>query len=249
MAELANGPFWEGLDRINRAGSVEVLRGALMDALAHIGFHGAYFLAPVVADPEIGRTLVNVGFDAEWERLYREEFYRVDPLPQIGMTRQSAFRWPEDIDLEVLTPEQRAYLERLDDFGMAHGLAVACFGPFARCGFVGIDRADFKGEIDRERRLMAETCARVSFRRYVRLAQPFTDEVPKLSGRETQVLHLLADGKSNPVIAQLLEISPSSVDVYVQRLFGKLGVADRTTASVRALSMGLIVTGAYPEKN
>ena len=242
MTDSVIGDFWEKLERINRSDSVGELQSAFMDALAPVGFHAAYFLVPVAADPTVGRSLTNMGFDAEWERRYREEFYRIDPLPLIGMTRQTAFRWPEDVNFSILTEKQRAYMDMLKHYRMSRGLAVVCFGPFARCGFVGIDCADFKESIDPERRLKAETCARVAFRRYVRLVQPFEEQVPALSGRETEVLHLLAEGRSNKTIAQKLEISPSSVDVYVQRLFSKLGVSDRTTASVRALSLGLIVS-------
>ena len=40
-------------------------------------------------------------------------------------------------------------------------------------------------------------------------------------------------------IAEILAISRSSVDSYVQRLFAKLGVSDWISASVRGLALGL----------
>jgi DNA-binding NarL/FixJ family response regulator len=61
-----------------------------------------------------------------------------------------------------------------------------------------------------------------------------------LSARETEVLRLLATGKTNRQIAQDLFVSLSSVKTHVQRIIKKLGVSDRTQASVRAVEMGLL---------
>ena len=61
-----------------------------------------------------------------------------------------------------------------------------------------------------------------------------------LSSQETEVLRLIATGKTNRQIAQQLLISLSSVKTYVQRIIKKLGVSDRTQASVRAVELGLL---------
>ena len=54
---------------------------------------------------------------------------------------------------------------------------------------------------------------------------------------------LIASGKTNRQIAHELLISLSSVKTYVQRIIKKLGVSDRTQASVRAVEMGLLAEG------
>jgi DNA-binding NarL/FixJ family response regulator len=61
-----------------------------------------------------------------------------------------------------------------------------------------------------------------------------------LSGREIEALRLIAVGKTNRQIAQDLMISLSSVKTYVQRIIKKLGVSDRTQASVKAIELGLL---------
>lgn len=65
-----------------------------------------------------------------------------------------------------------------------------------------------------------------------------------LSAQETEVLRLIALGKTNRQIAKELVVSLSSVKTYVQRIINKLGVSDRTQASVRALEMGLLAEKA-----
>jgi len=61
---------------------------------------------------------------------------------------------------------------------------------------------------------------------------------PELTERERAVLELLAQGESNPVIAQRLFLSPKTVRNYVSSVFGKLQVADRAQAVVRARRAG-----------
>jgi LuxR family transcriptional regulator, maltose regulon positive regulatory protein len=64
--------------------------------------------------------------------------------------------------------------------------------------------------------------------------------VVPLSGRELQVLGLLAAGSSNQAIAQELVVTLATVKSHVSRIFGKLGVANRTQAVTRARQLGLL---------
>jgi DNA-binding CsgD family transcriptional regulator/ArsR family metal-binding transcriptional regulator len=61
-----------------------------------------------------------------------------------------------------------------------------------------------------------------------------------LTGRELEVLRLVAQGATNAEIADLLEISPHTVKSHVIHIFNKLGVSDRTQAAVWAARSGLV---------
>jgi DNA-binding NarL/FixJ family response regulator len=63
---------------------------------------------------------------------------------------------------------------------------------------------------------------------------------PALSGREKQVLALLAAGYDNLEIAGQLYISPSTVKNHVSRLLEKLGVDNRVQAAGYAIRHGLV---------
>ena len=62
-----------------------------------------------------------------------------------------------------------------------------------------------------------------------------------LSPKEMETLRLIASGKTNRQIAKELMVSLSTVKTHVQRIIRKLGVSDRTQASVKALEMGLLL--------
>jgi len=63
---------------------------------------------------------------------------------------------------------------------------------------------------------------------------------PELTGREVQVLGLVARGLSNADIGRELFIGEATVKTHLIRAFAKLGVADRTAAVTAAYASGLI---------
>jgi DNA-binding NarL/FixJ family response regulator len=67
------------------------------------------------------------------------------------------------------------------------------------------------------------------------LAQTF----PELTEREGEILVLIAQGRTNPEIAERLCLSLKTVRNHVSNIFSKLQVADRAQAVVRAREAGL----------
>lgn len=63
-----------------------------------------------------------------------------------------------------------------------------------------------------------------------------------LTERETEVLRLLAKGKSNKEIAYDLTISEPTVKTHVSSILGKLHVSSRTQAALHAARIGLVDT-------
>ncbi len=63
--------------------------------------------------------------------------------------------------------------------------------------------------------------------------------IEQLTERETEVLRLIAQGRSNEEIGEQLIISRSTVGVHVGRILEKLGVSNRTQAALYALRTGL----------
>lgn len=62
---------------------------------------------------------------------------------------------------------------------------------------------------------------------------------PTLTEREREILGLIAKGQPNAAIANELGLSTKTVANYVSNIFGKLQVADRAQAIIRARDAGL----------
>ena len=63
---------------------------------------------------------------------------------------------------------------------------------------------------------------------------------PELSGRETEVLRLIANGKDNAEIAGELHISPKTVKNHISNILMKLQIENRIQAAVYAVRRGLV---------
>jgi DNA-binding NarL/FixJ family response regulator len=74
-------------------------------------------------------------------------------------------------------------------------------------------------------------------------ASELAEEPPSLSGREVEVLRLIAKGFRVPEIAGLLEISAHTVTTHVRRLYKKLEVSSHTEAVYEAVQRGLLRMG------
>jgi two-component system, NarL family, nitrate/nitrite response regulator NarL len=64
--------------------------------------------------------------------------------------------------------------------------------------------------------------------------------VESLTGREMEVVRLIAEGLPNKTIARQLKISEHTVKFHVNAILTKLGAQSRTEAVVRATRLGLI---------
>lgn len=62
-----------------------------------------------------------------------------------------------------------------------------------------------------------------------------------LTARETEVLGMLAEGRTNAEIARTLFMSPKTASVHVSRIIAKLGATNRTEAAAMARRRGLLV--------
>ncbi len=81
------------------------------------------------------------------------------------------------------------------------------------------------------------------------LARP-SDHPPTpdpLTPREVEVLRLVAQGRDNQEIADLLVISETTVRTHVSNILGKLHLASRTQAALYALREGLASLDDAPE--
>jgi len=69
---------------------------------------------------------------------------------------------------------------------------------------------------------------------------PSTEMPEPLSGREVEILRLVARGYNNREIADALSIAEGTVKNYISSILSKMGVRDRTRAVLKALEGGFL---------
>lgn len=65
-------------------------------------------------------------------------------------------------------------------------------------------------------------------------APAVVSHAPPLTPREAEILNWLGQGKTNPQIAAVMDISPRTVEKHCEHLFAKLGVESRLSAALLA---------------
>ncbi len=75
-----------------------------------------------------------------------------------------------------------------------------------------------------------------------------TPPANSLTPREVQVLAEVARGRTNADVGRALYIGEATVKTHLLRIFGKLGVDDRTAAVTVAIERGILPSGRSPSQ-
>jgi DNA-binding CsgD family transcriptional regulator len=147
------------------------------------------------------------------------------------------------------------YADAADHLQVALDLAAACEAPYEHV-LTSLALAEMRavtGKAEDARRLLRDLrpiCDRLGARSAIdsaeilaaRIADAPTDasSYPAgLSAREVEVLQLVAQGLTNPQVAELLYLSPRTVEQHLRSIYNKLGVSTRAAATRFAVSHGL----------
>lgn len=176
-----------------------------------------------------GRGLVRIDtYPPGWaEELISEDLVGVDPVHHACRRTNLGFAWDELARHTPIGGAQRAVLARAARHGLGDGFTVPINipgEPQGSCTFAVRSGLD----LPRRRLLSAEQLGAHAFDAARRLAGfPGGGRCPHLSRRERQCLRLLAAGKSDSVIAQILGISPETAHHYVKSARAAYDVASR----------------------
>jgi DNA-binding NarL/FixJ family response regulator len=161
---------------------------------------------------------------------------RMPDLDGLVATRAIKEEFPRMSVLIVTLSEDPDYLVE----ALRAGAAGYVLKDASRREVVMAVRHVLEGESPIDPKLAAQLIRRVSSMQ-APPAEPPSRRGDELTHRELEVLRLVAEGKTNAVIAQSLFVSLGTVKVHVERIINKLGVSDRTQAAVRAAELGLLV--------
>jgi DNA-binding CsgD family transcriptional regulator len=207
------------------------------------GFNAlAYFIPRLSGGGNIGDVdVVYYGFPVEIVESYLNQGEgRHDPVPRFSMQQGVPMRWSHIWSMVDPDIDQMRFLERMRSLGLGDGYALPVFGPAQRNGNVNIGCAVSEEVMANAPLSELHMIAQAAHIRLCKLMPDIQGPEKPLSARELEILDWVARGKSNGVIAEILELSSGTVDTYLRRIYEKLDVSDRTSAAVRGVGMGLI---------
>lgn len=208
--------------------------GATMSSYHHIPPVGA-------SDHDSSITVATQGYPEDWVKKYvAEKLYKIDPIPKYAAIHSQPFWWSELDGDPKLTKDEQRYMDMLREADLGDGLAIPLFGPHGRNGYAGVGFGKNHKFITTFEVARLQNAAQLAHQRYCTLLREKGRGEISLSAREAEILTWVVRGKSNSVIADILGISSYTVDTYLRRIFGKLGVSSRVTAALRALALGLV---------
>lgn len=216
------------------------LREAIDASCRDLGFN--YFA--IVHHIRFGRPSTDKvrlsNYPVEWlARLRQDEDFR-EPVLKAAERTSAGFLWSDLEDHVVLDEREMLYMKTAERFGLAEGFTVPNHVPgesFGSCHFAVRSKTD----LPRHNLPAAQALGSFAFEKarqiLLRDQQPSEEYVipAPLTERQRDCLLFAAKGKSDSVIADLLNIRPRTVNEHIEAAKRRYSVATRTQLIVRAL--------------
>ena len=220
------------------------LRGLLAEMTEVLGFeHFALNHHVDLAGPPAD-AVVLMNYDIGWvERAFTERYFIDDPIHAASMRRTTGFFWRDVPHILPLSRRQQRILAEARTFGLCEGLTIPVHVPGEYRGSCSFGTRKV-GDISEQILFSAQMVGTFAFeaaRRLVRAGRGKSPAIiPNLSQRQLDCLVLVAAGKSNWEISQILNLSEPTVRQHIGEAMRRYDVCKRTQLVVRALFDGQI---------
>nr|GGH97274.1 LuxR family transcriptional regulator [Aquisalinus luteolus] len=238
-----SGPLERYLDALGGVDDVSELMGLFEDLHQVYGFASCVYaiLRKEMQAMELGKALIYHNFPPEWLELYTQKnYFDIDPIVNQSPLQSKPFYWSDIGRLTTLSEEQKGYIRDFSRYGYKEGLAVPVFNAKGTIAYFGFGATTENFRLTEGKVLEMQVACQQTHLKYLEIGGVLQPDFIVLSPREKEVLYWIAQGKSNSVIASILDISDHTVDTLVRRCFSKLGVTNRVSAALRGVGAGLI---------
>ena len=232
------------IEKTNRATSKEEVYDLFLNALNKLGYDRTIYTY-ITDQPEINKPAehgIVTNYPDEWmDRYFEYGYINEDPTFKRALSYDGPFSWDSLKNIREFSNIEQKIMDEANEMKLYGGVGVSIHGHFGNLSGLGIASSYEKSEPD-----LNTLCKLNALSRQFHMA--FTDhnngveercEIT-LSAREAEILLWAAEGKSDPVIAEILGIKHSTVRFHIQNIFKKLGVNERTMAVVKAIKLRLI---------
>lgn len=192
------------------------------------------------AAEQVGVVLSH-GLNGYAEHYIKAGFARYCPVTRRAARAALAFRWNE-----VLVDDDdhmgRAILGVAHEFGIDDGLLVPMRMHDGQKGsvLVCVPEAELR---EPAQQWLTMLCMAFHGRLLQLEAAAAAGDAGQLSGREREVLHWMAEGKSSEDVAEILGISAATVMFHYRNVAVRYGTLNRTHTVVEAMRRGLLAIG------
>lgn len=156
--------------------------------------------------------------------------------------RIASFAWTDVRKDRALSEAERITLDALLTHGWTDGFVTPIHGPAGYLALVTTASTERDLDLSPKRRLLLQAIATLAHERSRTVAklaaiEPLID-INAITPRERECLRLVADGKTDREIADLLSISATTAKFYIDAARTKLGAKTRAQAVARMVLSG-----------
>ena len=240
MADDSREITINAIDEIHRSSEVNEVVLSLTSFVNYFGFE-SLSIAQLISPARGGSNKIEI---TDWpeglqqQRLQRGTITR-DPIALEALRSKTPFTWS---DAYCRTnKEGRKFIDETREVTSADGLLIPVhpYNSIPGCLSLGADHI----ELTREELSCIDVVSVQAFMKLVEILGPFPFEINvNLSGREIDVIHYAAAGKTNWEISKILNISEHTVRAYLQSAAAKLGTISKTHTVAVAIANRLVLT-------
>lgn len=232
--------LWNFMEECERAESANAVASAFLEQMNGLGFDYVALCSHVDPLNPPPAAISVFHYPEFWLKHFSAEGYAdIDPVFVHANRSQTPFFWGDPAFQTKLNKKQKRVLNEGAEAGVTNGFTIPIRGAGAlpgSCSLVpnasGVDPLSVK--LAHRMAIFAHESARL------RTAAPLASAIQPLTKREREVLTLVARGKSDWAISEILSLSERYIHHTVERAKHKLGVATRTQAVIRATIAGEI---------
>lgn len=187
-------------------------------------------------------AVVLASYPIEWGRYHSEkQYHKNDPVQQTCRRSITPFTWSNDHWRYMLTRTQETILNEAGEFGLIEGHTIPIHPP---TGYPASLSVVFeKNGVDPQ---ALNALHLIAFYLYSSAIQMKTSGnnvywwKSTITEQKKRILELIAQGKSNSVIGDILNISESTVKDHIKHIYHEFNVSSRPQAVVEALYRDII---------
>lgn len=235
--------FERFVSETNKQTSPDAVFDLFIQAVEEFGFDRIVF-SLLTDHPSIGFAAghgIANNYPDDWMDYYLSKNYQhIDPVPKQAFKSGRAFSWEDLRGQTKLTKEESLVMHEAEEAELKSGVGIPLYGVGMEIAGFGLASTDGGIEITKDLLSILQAYARQFHNAYIDLIKTEAEEQVKLTSREREVLLWMAEGKTLPEIAMILNVGEETIRYYKKLIFSKLKANQQTLAVLKAIRAGVI---------